>query len=340
MSHPVVPTRKSVSSAPEVEILLATFNGDRFLNEQIDSILAQDYKNIRISARDDGSSDNTVAILNQYASRYPDRFRILPSNRGTGNAKFNFLRLIEASTADYICFSDQDDVWLPDKVSKTQIEMQRLESLWGKDAPLLVFTDLKVVDDKLTITQESFWAHMRIDPGSIDNFALMLVQSVVTGCTAMVNRGLLDLSLQLPEEASMHDRWVALLASAMGKSGAVKTPTVLYRQHDQNVLGAAAPTRTRSLLQSLWRPAVLQKHAAQWMASQRQAVALFRLHAPELTAEKRKLLEAYLRCERSRNPFVRIALFLRYGFYYAGIMPNLLTILHLCSSRRDEVKAL
>jgi glycosyltransferase involved in cell wall biosynthesis len=136
-----------MSSLPEVEVLLATYNGARFLREQLDSIMAQDYGNIRVLARDDGSSDETIEILGQYAKKFPGCFRVMPAGSPTGSAKGNFLLLIKASTADYICFADQDDVWLPDKVSRTKQAMDQLESRWGTEVPLLVFTDLHVVDE-------------------------------------------------------------------------------------------------------------------------------------------------------------------------------------------------
>ena len=213
-----------MSSLPEVEVLLATYNGARFLREQIDSILAQDYGNIRVLARDDGSSDETVEILAQYAARFPGRFQVMPVGVATGNPKNNFLLLMKASTADYICFSDQDDVWLPDKVSRTKQAMDQLESRWGAKVPLLVFTDLHLVDDKLKIVHESFWSYMNIDPGRINRLSEMMVQSVVTGCTAMLNRPLLELSVRMPEEAYMHDLWISWLASFMGKSSPREGP--------------------------------------------------------------------------------------------------------------------
>src|ERR1700734_3871762 len=98
-----------MSSLPEVEVLLATYNGERFLREQIDSIIGQDYENIYRLARDDGSRDGTVEILNEYAQRFPERFRVMPASAAAGGPKANFLLLMKASTADYICFSDQDD---------------------------------------------------------------------------------------------------------------------------------------------------------------------------------------------------------------------------------------
>jgi glycosyltransferase involved in cell wall biosynthesis len=135
-----------MSSLPEVEVLLATYNGARFLREQLDSIMAQDYGNIRVLARDDGSSDGTVEILDQYAKKFPGCFRVMPASAPTGTAKNDFLLLMKASTAEYICFADQDDVWLPDKVSRTKQAMDRLESRWGTKVPLLVFTDLRPLD--------------------------------------------------------------------------------------------------------------------------------------------------------------------------------------------------
>ena len=141
-------------------------------------------------ARDNGSSDATVSILNEYAERLPSRFRVMPSSPGTGSPKDNFLLLMRASSAQYICFSDQDDIWLPDKVSRTKKEMDELESRWGADTPLLVFTDAHVVDDQLITLHESFWAREKIDPERIHHLALLLGRSVVTGCTMLLNRRL------------------------------------------------------------------------------------------------------------------------------------------------------
>jgi glycosyltransferase involved in cell wall biosynthesis len=332
-----------MSSLPEVQVLLATFNGERFLREQIDSILAQDYENVRVLARDDGSSDGTVEILRDYAERFPRRFQVMQSGATTEGAKENFLLLMKASTADYISFSDQDDVWLPEKVRLTRHAMDKLEARWGTDIPLLVFTDLQVVDDKLNVLHKSFWAHMNIDPGRINRLAELLVQSVVTGCTAMLNRRLVELSLRMPHEASMHDRWIALLASVKGKSSVVKAQTVLYRQHDRNVVGIGrnaigTEERNRPFLERVRRPSGARAQLIQWGFSQRQAEALLKVHGDEIPAKKREVIKAYLRCETSQSRFIRIATFIRYGFYYAGLLPNLISLAHLWKIRVDERK--
>ena len=330
-------------SLPEVEILLATYNGERFLREQIDSLLAQDYENIRVLARDDGSSDGTVEVLHQYAERFPDRFQLMSTSLATGSAKRNFLLLMKASSADYICFADQDDVWLPHKVSRTKQAMDQLESEWGRRGPLLVFSDLHLVDERLKVLYESFWTHMKIDPDRINRIPELMVQSVVTGCTAMLNRAMLDLAVRMPEEAFMHDRWVGLLASFMGRSGIVRTQTVLYRQHAHNVLGTgrnvagtAVTQRSRSLLERMRGPDMAAAQVSLWNISQQDARAFLTEHGSESTAPKRDLLKAFLCCQTSRNRFIRLVTFIRYGFYYPGLRLNLSMALHLWKMKADE----
>ncbi len=298
---------------PEVEVLLATYNGERFLREQIDSILAQDYAHLRVLARDDGSSDATISILNEYAEKLPNRFRVVPPGPATGSPKDNFLLLMRASSAQYICFSDQDDIWLSDKVSRTKQAMDELESRWGADAPLLVFTDARVVDDQLRTLHESFWAHEKVEPDRIHHLPLLLGRSVVTGCTMLLNRRLLELSFAMPSEASMHDRWIGLLACTIGKARALKAQTLLYRQHDRNVVGTEKSTVS---LPGLFRRLVKREaRQMQWAISQRQAEAFLRAYSAELSSKHRDMLRAYLHCGARRSRIFRITTFFRYGFY-------------------------
>jgi glycosyltransferase involved in cell wall biosynthesis len=332
-----------MGSRPEVEVLLATYNGARFLREQIDSILAQDYGSIRILARDDGSTDGTVEILEQYSKRFPDRFRTMPESAPTGSPRHNFLLLMKASAADYICFCDQDDFWLPDKVSITKKSMDQLELRWGTKAPLLVFTDLQLVDDKLKLLHESFWTYMNVDPERINRLPSLMVQSVVTGCTAMLNRRLLELALRIPKQAFMHDRWIGLLASFMGKSGIVRARTVLYRQHEHNVLGTGrnmtgmdVTDRSRSLLDRIRRPAIAAANVRLWNISQQEATVFLKEYGAELPPRKRNLLQAFLRCQTSKSRFVRVATFLRYGFYYVGLKPNLAMLIYLWTLHAEQ----
>jgi hypothetical protein len=140
--------------------------------------------------------------------------------------KRTFNSLMQESYAAYICFCDQDDVWLPNKISRSKDAMDELERRWGPETPLLVFTDLRLVGDRLQMLNESFWVHEKINPHSIDYLSRILSENIVTGCTAMLNRPLLALARRMPKEVFMHDHWVALLASAVGKATVIKTQTV------------------------------------------------------------------------------------------------------------------
>lgn len=314
-----------MSSPPEIEILLATFNGERYLREQIESILNQDYPNLRVLARDDGSTDSTMAILEQYAVRFPTRFRVMPPGEITGSPKWNFHRLMQASTSDYVCFADQDDVWLPQKISLTMQAMKRLEARHSRELPLLAFTDLRVVDKQLETQHESYWKLHRINPHQANHFARLLGQNVVTGCTAMLNRPLLEIALRMPDEAEMHDGWVALLAAAFGASEPVPAQTMLYRQHSQNILGAAEP-------ESLLKAPRLRNHEERrkrWQLSERQAKGLLHIHGAELAANKKRILEAFVRCGESGNRLSRIGTALRYGFYVPWVRNNLAMLWYL-----------
>ena len=226
--------------APAVDILLATYNGQSFLEEQIESIFRQSYPNWRILARDDGSKDQTVKLLRQYADREPDRFQLLDDDIGNLGLVGNFSRLAEQSDADYIAFCDQDDVWLEDKLSISMERMLALEAEHGAGVPILAHTDLVTVDGALQTIDGSYWHYQGLSPCFTADFRRLLVRNVVTGCAMVVNRSLADRAMPIPAEAKVHDWWIALVASAFGAIGSIEKPALLYRQHGGNQIGARA----------------------------------------------------------------------------------------------------
>jgi glycosyltransferase involved in cell wall biosynthesis len=313
-----------------VDVLLATYNGESFLREQIDSILSQSYDPLRVMARDDGSKDGTRAILEEYAQRFPERFRLLPASPATGSAQQNFLRLIQAAVAtpgvEYLAFADQDDVWLPEKIALEMDAMHRLETSVPAGQPLLVFSDLAVVDQELRMLDPSMWARSRMLPDNAGRLQRILVQNVVTGCTAVINRPLAVLASQMPHQAYMHDWWIALLASVFGSTAFVTQPTVLYRQHGGNLLGATSLAPPRGIPK--WR--YHGPRRAQWELSARQAEALLAVHGASIPDQKRDVIERLLRCETHPNPFVRAWSWLRGGFFLtSGLRPNLAMLWYL-----------
>ncbi len=219
----------------KVEILLATYNGEKYIRQQLDSIIVQDYKHWVIRACDDASKDATYDILLEYKANYPDKFVVQKNEKGFGSAKLNFMNLIQSSTSQYVMCCDQDDVWLPNKISLTLEEMKRNE---GGGKPVLIHTDLKVVDQELNVLSESFFEYSKLKKDLRYND--LLIQNSVTGCTTMLNK---ELVLLLKREINvdnilMHDWIAALVAAAMGKISFVDQPTMLYRQHSVNSVGA------------------------------------------------------------------------------------------------------
>ncbi len=223
-----------------LHILLSTYNGERYLSEQIDSILAQTYTEWRLYIRDDGSRDGTKAILKIYAKAHPERIFIDETEpNGLGAMRsFEYL-LAQHGDADYFAFADQDDVWLPDKISLCMETIQQEEAK-HPDKPIVVHTDLRVVDEQLCELSPSFWAYGGIHPEILDtNIYYLAICNSVTGCAMLMNRAARESVLPFPAHVFMHDAWIGIrVLSTGGKVLPIPQKTILYRQHGDNVCGA------------------------------------------------------------------------------------------------------
>ncbi|MBU3005736.1 glycosyltransferase family 2 protein [Paraglaciecola arctica] len=216
-------------------ILLATYNGGTYLNEQLDSLINQSEKNWLCLIRDDNSKDNTLEVIKSYCKEDPRFYLVEDELGGQGNAMANFAVLMKEglkSKANYFFFCDQDDVWLPNKIETMVCELNKHD----KDNAFLVHHDLEVVDEKLSQIAPSFINYSRLDSDA--SFSRLLGRNTVTGCASACNRKLLELSLPVPEEAMMHDWWLALMASYLDELYFVNQVLGKYRQHSNNVLGA------------------------------------------------------------------------------------------------------
>ncbi len=220
----------------QILILLAAYKGGRFIRPMVDSILAQDVGGWRLILSDDG--EDTAPILQEYADKYPDKITHYRSGRRFGSAQKHFMHLLEqfGGQADYIMFSDQDDVWHPDKVRLTLRLMEQAET--DPALPVLVHTDLRVVDGQLHEMDPSFQHYSGLD-GHRLALEQLLVQNVVTGCTMMINAAAKRIAFPYPPCAFMHDAWLVMKTmKAGGAFGIIREPLMLYRQHGGNVLGA------------------------------------------------------------------------------------------------------
>jgi rhamnosyltransferase len=238
-----------------MHILLGTYNGADYIAEQIQSIQKQSVTEWVLLIRDDGSTDDTVAIIRQITSG-DTRIRIVDDNAGNLGVVRNFGRLMTLARdedAEVIFFADQDDVWRPDKMELQLTRLRQMEGTSASSPPILVHSDLSVVDRNLQRLCESFMAYQGIANERRQPLKTLLVQNFVTGCATVVNRPLLELALPVPEGVLMHDWWLALCAAAFGEIGFVEEPTVSYRQHGRNEVGAKSfwgmlnPLRTNLL---------------------------------------------------------------------------------------------
>ncbi len=208
----------------KAQVLLSTYQGERFLREQLDSLLRQSWENLEILARDDGSTDGTVGILREYEGKC-GRLRVYPEEN-IGVTK-SFFSLLERSDADYVAFCDQDDVWLEDKL---EAAIARLEPERG---PALYCGGKILTDASLRLLPKQDVSRKR--PG----FGNAVVECICTGCTAVMNRSLAQIMKErIPEYAILHDWWAYLVASYVGKVIYDPEAHILYRQHGDNVVGA------------------------------------------------------------------------------------------------------
>jgi glycosyltransferase involved in cell wall biosynthesis len=229
-----------------ITVNLSTYNGDKYLKQQLDSLHKQTYTNFYIIARDDYSTDNSLKVLKSYD------IEIMPQGKNLG-PKGSFSALLEYSLlndSQYFMFCDQDDVWKKEKIEKTLKKMKKLESKFG-DIPLLIHTDLEVVDAGLNTIDNSFWNFEQINP-NMNEFNKLLVQNTITGCTVMINRKLAELAMPIPNGAIMHDWWLGLVASKFGKIDFIDEALIKYRQHGDNSIGAKG-FNTLSILSKFYK---------------------------------------------------------------------------------------
>ncbi len=217
----------------KVDILLATYNGEQYLKEQLDSILAQSYNEFRLLISDDASTDDTVRILKEYEEK-DTRITVFFQKENSGVIK-NFEFLLERVENEYYMFSDQDDIWKEDKIEKSIKKIEETDSS-------LVYTDLEVVDSDLNVTYKSYWKLKGIynKIKKYNNFESLYLNNFVTGCTIISKKEFIRDVLPLPNTSKfvLHDYWIPLVLSQKHKISYIEEPLIKYRQHKNNKIGS------------------------------------------------------------------------------------------------------
>jgi glycosyltransferase involved in cell wall biosynthesis len=222
----------------EVIVLLSAFNGAPYLAQQIESIRAQSFRDWRLLVRDDGSTDDTVEIVRRFCATDP-RISLMEDSGSRLGPWASFGRLLSHAcdgTAEYVFLSDQDDVWLEDKMEQQLVLLRAAPETGNEPRVLLVHSDLVLVDENLREIHPSFSEFQRMSYDAADPLGTLLIHNAVVGCTIAINRPLLELAFPLPP-GTLHDWWLAACAAASGRIQRTAGATVLYRQHSKNVIG-------------------------------------------------------------------------------------------------------
>ena len=221
---------------PLIEVIMPTYNGILYLTKQIDSIYNQTLKAERLILRDDCSCDGTEDLIRDLKQHYGKWLHVLPADGNIGCIA-NVNLLLKATVAPYVAIADQDDIWLLDKLERSFTVLQSLEACYDPIIPILVHSDLALVNEAGNPMGFSYMQRQRLNP-SWTKLPDLIITNVVTGCTVMANRSLLNKSLPIPSKALMHDWWLALVASGFGLIEFLPYSTVQYRQHGGNLIGA------------------------------------------------------------------------------------------------------
>jgi len=282
-----------------VDIVMATYNGEKYLSEQLDSIFHQTYQDFRLIIRDDGSSDNTLQVLNKYVQMHPDKVIIVKDSIDCGSSKKNFMQALKSSTAEYTMFSDQDDFWLPEKIELTLKKMIEIESLTGSNRPILVFGSYRAVDETLNDINGKL-GDSQVSKYNL-SFSSLLVQNYVNGCLMMINKTLREMMGEYDDAILMHDWWAALLASGGGVIEHINEEMMLYRQHVNNVVGCVNVKSIKYRFRKLIDPKT--KEASTYYY--KQALLLRERNSQDLSEENLVVLDYFLELYK-KNKIIRM----------------------------------
>ncbi len=312
-----------------VAIMMATYNGEQYIEEQIQSLQKQTYSDWVLFVRDDGSTDATAVILEE-KSRQDNRIHVLSSIPGGGSAKENFALIHtyvkENYDFSYFMFCDQDDVWLPDKI---EVSMKRMKRVQKDSLPVLIHTDLKVVDEHLNVLGDSFIKYRALNP-RIQDINHLLAQNNVTGCTMLWNKELnnrIDLKV---DGIAMHDWWIAILASLYGRIEYLFKPTILYRQHGDNTVGATKVNHWKFICDRMKKVGFVGKTISD---SVRQAQMLADIYGNEMDKNQRDIIIQYGNL-LNKNRFLAVGTIIKNHFLKQGIVQKCGQILYWILFRR------
>lgn len=303
------------------EILLPTYNNEQFLEPLLDSLISQDDQDFFLTVRDDGSTDRSREILQDYRPRFAGRMRIIEDSAPTGSAMANYSILMRASRGDQILFCDADDVWKPNKVRTLRRLLLDVEAASAPGVPVYVFTDVIPVDIKMNVISESYWSYKRIDPSICTVLSRSLICPPMLGCASALNRALVDMAAPVPATVTGHDWWALLIACALGKVAFTPERTLYYRIHGAN---ASSPQEVNLAIYVREQGKITRvRHGIRRRAE--QAGALLSRFGPQMPPPMRAKVTRFARLPEMGFWARRWAL-MQGGHFYPDLPRNLATL--------------
>ena len=274
----------------KIEILMATYNGEKYIREQIDSIISQTYSNWTLLIRDDGSKDNTVKIIKEYEKK-DKRIKLLEDNKGNLGFVKNFEELLKNSSEEFIMFSDQDDYWLEDKIERYINELKKISKDEMKK-PLLLHSNSFVCDENLEIIKEKFInSKVALQYQENSYFFSYMVQ----GSTTLINRKLIDICIPFFKDVTVHDRYFHLLTEFLGKRVFIDKTLMKYRQHENNKIGAKG-----NIIKKILKKRYFEENERNLILKMKKK------YKAEIEKEKKELIDRYLEVtDRNKSRILR-----------------------------------
>jgi len=316
-----------------VTIILATYQGEAYLKEQLQSLVSQTYKPIEIHIYDDCSTDNTISIIEEYTNNYPF-IKLHQNEKNIGFVK-NFEQGIQLSNSNYIALSDQDDIWNKDKIEKQMTLLKELERD-NPSKPILIHSDLSIIDSSGKTTHQSFFKFRGIKYTNEKDIALMLGHSGVMGNTILMNRKLAETAIPFPNPLKTHDYWIALVNEFTGIRGVLDEALLKYRQHSSNT---SSPKNTNKVLRSLFLliQSIYSQNAVLYFVNDRtrKSTIEYLCKSHYVNPDDKKITQDFIQyLEMKGNKFKLAIMALKRGFIRGSLFFKLAFILEFVTTKR------
>ncbi|MXV51719.1 glycosyltransferase [Pedobacter sp. HMF7647] len=290
----------------EISVVMATYNGERFLAEQLQSIISQTFPPAEIIICDDGSTDGTVAILEEFALKYS--FIKIYKNERTLGVVANFKKGVSLTKENtYIAFADQDDIWLPEK-----LEHGIRTGLLTDNVPATCYSDLEVITESGDFRYRSFWETMLLDKYQ-HTFDTVLFKNPIAGCTMLMNPEMRRFVADIPAKGVLHDAWLGLCAFTFGNVYKIDVPLVRYRQHDKNITFQAGKKKDRRAVRLMKELTAAIRGENLLKDQMRLVKAFYEQYQAEIPQQKKNMLKSFLSLDNKGYMWQKIALHIAIG---------------------------